>query len=101
MLLSPDKNFHLADSGLMCTFISRQVSPIQARSHKMFFMSGSHDPTRHSTKDLTHDSIARRVSSIFKLNLAADWYWSCLPFSRVKPVPWVSFQVICIAKSAL
>ena len=86
-LLSPDENFHLADTDLMCAFIARRVSPLQARSHKMCFMSGSHDPTQHSTKELTQDSIARRVSSIFKLNLVDDWAWSCPPFSLVRPVP--------------
>jgi hypothetical protein len=43
----------LSPQDLVACFISRRVSPLQRRSHKICQMSGPMDPTQHSTHELT------------------------------------------------
>jgi hypothetical protein len=61
----------LRDAGLtpqdiVASFISRHVSPLQRRSHKICQMSGPMDPTRHSTHELTPADILRWIKDICK-----------------------------------
>jgi hypothetical protein len=61
----------LQDAGLtpediIACFISRRVSPLQRRSHKICQISGAMDPTRHSTHELSPTNILRRVKDICK-----------------------------------
>jgi hypothetical protein len=48
----------------MACFISRHVSPLERRSHKICQMSGAMDPTRHSTHELSPADILWRVKDI-------------------------------------
>jgi hypothetical protein len=61
----------LRDAGLtpqdiLACFISRRVSPLQRRSHKICQMSGPMDPTRHFTHELSPANILRWVKDICK-----------------------------------
>jgi hypothetical protein len=49
----------LTPQDLVACFISRRVSPLQRRPHKICQMSGPMDPTRHSTHELTPADILR------------------------------------------
>jgi hypothetical protein len=65
----------LRDAGLtpqdiVACFISRRVSPLQRRSHKICQMSGPMDPTRHSMHELTPADILRRIKDICKSSQA-------------------------------
>jgi hypothetical protein len=67
----------LLDAGLtpqdiVACFISRRISPLQRRSHKICQMSGAMDPTRHSTHELTRPTFyggLRTSASPLKLPL--------------------------------
>jgi hypothetical protein len=56
----------LTPEDIIACFISRRVSPLQRRSHKICQMSGAMDPTRHSTHELSPADILRRVKDICK-----------------------------------
>jgi hypothetical protein len=45
---------------IIACFISRRVSPLQQRTHKISQMSGAMDPTRHSTHELSPTDILGR-----------------------------------------
>jgi hypothetical protein len=60
----------LTPQDLVACFISRRISPLQHRSHKICQMSGPMDPTRHSTHELTPADILRRVKDIRKSSQA-------------------------------
>jgi hypothetical protein len=49
----------LTPQDLVACFISRRISPLQRRPHKICHMSGPMDPTRHSTHELTPADILR------------------------------------------
>jgi hypothetical protein len=83
----------LRDAGLtpqdiVACFISRRVSPLQCRSHKICQMSGPMDPTRHSTHDLSPADILRRVKDICKSS-QVTFAWGLEPYSRDHPAPTV------------
>jgi hypothetical protein len=67
-------------------FISRRVSPLQRRSHKICQMSGPMDPTRHSTHELSPADILRRVKDICKSS-QVTFAWGLKPYSRDRPAP--------------
>ena len=71
----------MADDLLM-TFVSRRVSPLQRRVHKIYHMSGPLDPTRMSTIELDKAQIQRRVKSIARTRME--------PYSRNNIPPSVS-----------
>jgi hypothetical protein len=52
-------NAGLTPEDIIACFISRRVSPLQRRSHKICQMSGAMDPTRHSTHELSPVDILR------------------------------------------
>jgi hypothetical protein len=54
----------LADTDLLCCYVSRRVLPLQARVQKIYHMSGRYDPTRTSKLELTKAGVARRVNFI-------------------------------------
>jgi hypothetical protein len=56
----------LTPQDIIACFISRRVSPLQRRSHKICQMSGAMDPTRHSTYELSPADILRWVKDICK-----------------------------------
>jgi hypothetical protein len=79
----------LLDAGLtpqdiVACFISRRISPLQRRSHKICQMGGAMDPTRHSTHELTPADILRRVKDICKSS-QATFAWGLEPYSRDRP----------------
>jgi hypothetical protein len=85
----------LRDAGLtpqdiVACFISRRVSPLQRRSHKICQMSGPMDPTRHSTHELSPADILQRVKDICK-SLQVTFAWGLEPYSRDRPAPTVIF----------
>jgi hypothetical protein len=43
----------LTPEDIIACYISRRVSPLQRRTHKICQMSGTVDPTRHSTHELS------------------------------------------------
>jgi hypothetical protein len=84
----------LRDAGLMpqdivACFISRRVSPLQHRSHKICQMSGAMDPTRHSTHELSPPDILRRVKDICKSS-QVTFAWGLEPYSRDCHAPTVN-----------
>jgi hypothetical protein len=74
----------LTPQDLVACFISRCVSPLQRRSHKICQMSGPMDPTRHSTHELTLADILRRIKDICKSS-QATFAWGLEPYSRDRP----------------
>jgi len=72
---------------LLATFISRRVSPLQRRLHKICHMSGRHDPTRITTVELTKAEVRRRIKAIAKTTMTDDWEWGKEPHDRAHPVP--------------
>jgi hypothetical protein len=84
----------LRDAGLtpqdiVACFISRRVSPLQRRSHKICQMSGAMDPTRHSMHELSPADILRRVKDICKSS-QVTFAWGLEPYSRDRPAPMVN-----------
>jgi hypothetical protein len=84
----------LRDAGLtpqdiVACFISRHISPLQRRSHKILQMSGAMDPTRHSTHELSLAEILRWVKDICK-SLQVTFAWGLQPYSRDLPTPTVN-----------
>jgi hypothetical protein len=84
----------LRDAGLttqdiVACFISRRVSPLQHRSHKICQMSGAMDPTRHSTHELSPANILRWVKDIWKSS-QVTFAWGLEPYSRDRPAPTVN-----------
>jgi hypothetical protein len=89
----------LRDAGLtpediIACFISRCVSPLQRRSHKICQMSRAMDPTRHSTHELSPADILRRVKDICKSSQTV-FAWGLEPYSRDRPAPTVYSLVFC------
>ena len=72
---------------LLATFVDRRISPLQRRTHKMCHMSGRHDPNRMTTVELSKAEVRKRVKAIAKTNLADNWLWGKIPYSRDYPVP--------------
>jgi hypothetical protein len=79
----------LTPQDLVACFISRRISPLQRRSHKICQMSGSMDPTRHSTHELTPADILRRIKDICKSS-QTTFAWGLEPYSRDRPAPTVN-----------
>jgi hypothetical protein len=79
----------LTPQDLVACFISRRISPLQRRSHKICQMSGPMDPTRHSTHELTPADILRRIKDICKSS-QATFAWGLEPYSRDRPAPTVN-----------
>jgi hypothetical protein len=79
----------LTPQDLVACFISRRVSPLQRRSHKICQMSGPMDPTRHSTHELTPANILRRIKDVCKSS-QATFAWGLEPYSRDRPAPMVN-----------
>ena len=75
---------------LLATFISRRVSPLQRRVHKICHMSGPLDPTRTSTIELDKAQIRRRVKSIARMRVTDEWEWGMEPYSHSNLPPAVS-----------
>jgi hypothetical protein len=56
----------LTPQDLVACFISRRISPLQRRPHKICQMSGPMDPTWHSTHELTPADILWWIKDICK-----------------------------------
>ena len=54
-------------------------------------MSGRFDPSRLSTWEMPHVEVALMVNYIANCNLAGDWQYGKVPYSRANPPPVVSF----------
>ena len=83
------KNGMISDD-LLRTFISRRVSPLQRRDHKICHMRGALDPTRISKHELDKASVFRRVNAIAANEMSDKWRWGVKPFYREKLPPQVS-----------
>ena len=76
-------------------FISRRVSPLQRRVHKICHMGGRMDGTRTSTHEVSDDQIFLRVKAIARLPAKMEtWSWGMQPYSRASPAPNVSFFLL-------
>jgi hypothetical protein len=78
----------LTPEDIIAYFISRRVSPLQCRSHKICQMSGAMDPTQHSTHELSLADILRWVKDICKSSQTI-FAWGLEPYSRDCPTPTV------------
>jgi hypothetical protein len=79
---------------LLLTFLSRRISPLQWRSHKMCYMSGRHDPNRHTTFELTKAAVYRRLKTIAKSDWKdAEWEFGRSPYCREVRAPLVSTDI--------
>jgi hypothetical protein len=79
----------LTPQDLVACFISRHVSPLQRRPHKICQMSGPMDPMWHSTHELTPADILQRIKDICKSS-QATFAWGLEPYSRDRPAPTVN-----------
>jgi hypothetical protein len=82
----------LRPEDIIACFISRRVSPLQRRSHKICQMSGVMDPTRHSKHELSPADILQRVKDICK-TAQTIFAWGLEPYSRDRPAPTVNFLI--------
>ena len=57
---------------LMATFISRRISPLQQRSHKISQMSGNRDPNRISTKEFSDADIRLKIKVFSATKMPTD-----------------------------
>ena len=81
----------LTADDLLRLWTERRVSPLQKRSIKMCYMSGTMDPHRMSTFGLSKESIYRRVKAIVRTEMKdGDWAWGKEPYNRTNPPPSVS-----------
>ena len=80
----------MSANDLVATFISRRVSPLQRRVHKICHMSGPLDPTRTSTYELNKAQIRRHVKAIARTQMTYDWEWGKEPHSWNNLPPIVS-----------
>ena len=86
---------YLMDDGmvaedLLATYISRRISPLQHRSHKICHMSGRHDPNRITTVDLNHDQILKRIKVVAQMAVTENWDWGKGPYHQNHLPPPVS-----------
>jgi hypothetical protein len=79
----------LTPQDLVACFISRCISHLQHRTHKICQMSGPMDPTRHSTHELTLADILRWIKDICKSS-QATFAWGLEPYSQDRPAPTVN-----------
>jgi hypothetical protein len=79
----------LTQQDIVACFISRRISPLQRRSHKICQLSRAMDPTRHSTHELSPADILRRVKDICKSS-QVTFAWGLEPYSRDSPAPTVN-----------
>ena len=89
-LLPQLKEAGLTGEDLVTTFVSRRVSPLQRRVHKIFHMSVPLDPTRTSTFELTKEQVRRRIKAIATVQMSVEWEWGLEPHSRNNLPPAVS-----------
>ena len=85
----------LTSDDLLSTFISRRVSPLQDRVHKICHMSGQYDPTRISTHELNKAEIRRRVKAIARTLMTEEWEWGLEPHNRARLPEQVSNLATC------
>jgi hypothetical protein len=79
----------LTPEDIIACYISRRVSPLQRRSHKICQMSGAMDPTQHSMHELSPADILRQVKDICKTSWVI-FAWGLEPYSRDRPAPMVN-----------
>jgi hypothetical protein len=87
----------LEAADLLLTFVVARVSPLQRRSHNMFFLGSARDPTRHSSKELSELEVARKVNCIADVKLQASWMWGLEPHDRDNPIAEVSLPDLASA----
>ena len=96
------KNEGLKPADLIAAFIARRVLPLQRQEHRICDMSGRHDPTRMSTKELSPVGIVHRVNYISKAGLKeGEWRFGKEPYHRENPAPAVSPWSLYFAASTL
>ena len=76
---------HPTPDDVFRTWISRRVSPLQARPHLIGHMEGDMDPCRHSTHSLSKKQIWDRLRVVAKTDSLAEWAWQSEPLSRDNP----------------
>jgi hypothetical protein len=80
----------LSGDDLLATFISRRISPLQLRTHKICHMSGRHDPNRFTTVELSKAQVWKRARAIATTAMPIDWQYGKEPYDRAHLPPTVS-----------
>ena len=82
---------------LVTCWLNRRVQPLQARVHKLCFVSRKGDPTRISTKKLALARMQSWLKQIARESVEEGWQPGVPAFSRKKPAPRVSLfdQAFC------
>ena len=90
----------LTSDDILRTFISRRISPLQQRTHKICHMSSRFDPNRTSTHELSKAEIFRRVKAIAKTPMEnGDWEWGVKPFDRTNQALKLSTRHISLCRA--
>jgi hypothetical protein len=85
-LTALQKDGNLKPSDLLLAFLDARVSPLQRRSHKMYFLGSTRDPTRHSSRALAAVEVVQKANKIAKVKLSASWAWGLRPYDRNNPI---------------
>ena len=80
----------LTGTDLIAAFVARRVLPLQRRTHIIGQMTGLQDPNRMSSRRLTQEQVADRVSDISKAGMKQEWRFRKTPYSHGNPAPVVS-----------
>ena len=80
------KDKGLTSDDILRCFISRRISPLQLRTHKICYTSGRLDPNRTSVHILDKYEIYKRVKAIAATKMVdSHWRWGLKPHTRLKP----------------
>ena len=72
---------------LTLLWLSRQIYPLQARSHKMCFYSGIQDPTRVSMEIPKPHNLSVWASHLITDRIEEGWEFGLDPFTRSERAP--------------
>ena len=86
------ENFtHILGYHFWAVTVSRQMYPLQERSHKMCFYSGIRDTTRVTVEIPKQRSLCEWVSRLITDKIDEEWDFGHEPFTRLDRAPEVSF----------
>ena len=80
----------LVASDLLAAFVACRVLLLQGRPHLICQMSGRHDPSRLSTKEMPRAEVANLVNHIAHCEFEEGWQFGKELYSRDNPPPVVS-----------
>jgi len=100
------KNNGLTSDDILRCFISRRISPLQLRTHKICYMSGRLDPNRISVHTLDKQDIYKRVKAIAHTTMKdSHWRWGLKPHTRTNPplrvsdTPVPKLKLFCLTRT--